>query len=71
MKKPLRSRKFWVAVLGAMFTAAAPFLGVPPAAVKLVAMLLGGYVASEAVVDASRAVRNGMTGGGSEDGAVR
>ncbi len=63
MKSPLRSRKFWVAVIGAVFTAAAPFLGVPPEAVRLVAMLLGGYIGSEAVVDAARAVRNGMTKG--------
>lgn len=58
MKKPLRSRKFWLTVLGAIFAAVATPLGIPGPAVKLVVMLLGGYVATEGIVDAASALRS-------------
>lgn len=56
MSEKLKSRKLWIAIAGAVISAASPFFGVDPdLAIKLFIAILGGYVGTEGVIDAARA----------------
>ena len=53
----LKSRKFWLAVLGSALIAGATQAGLDPAlAAKLVTTLLGAFIAAEGLTDAARAL---------------
>lgn len=61
MVEKLKSRKFLVAIIGALLTAINGYLGypVPHDTMVWVDGLLGTWVASEAVVDGARTLRSG------------